>query len=74
MCTGQAREQRNSVIENESLETEGVVRNSEQGICSVRSKEEGWSHILRCGRTKIGGIRIWTNSAEISMQKYVPGG
>jgi hypothetical protein len=31
----------------------GVRRNSEWGFSSICSKEEEWSHILRCERTKI---------------------
>jgi hypothetical protein len=30
----------------------GVRRNTEQRICPMRSKEEGWSHIFRCDETK----------------------
>jgi hypothetical protein len=30
----------------------GVRRNIEQGTCPVCNKEEGWSHLLRCGETK----------------------
>jgi hypothetical protein len=63
------RWERNIVVENKSLESEGIMRNSEKGICPGCNKEEFWSHILRCGRTKIGGTRIWTKSAEISIQK-----
>lgn len=53
------------MVENSSLHTEGIMRNSEEGICPGCSKEEDWNRILRCGRTKIGETRIWTKSAEI---------
>jgi hypothetical protein len=30
----------------------GVRGNTEQGICPICNKEEGWSHILRCEETR----------------------
>jgi hypothetical protein len=30
----------------------GVRRNTEQGMCPMCNKEEGWSHILRCKETR----------------------
>jgi hypothetical protein len=30
----------------------GVMGNTEQGMCPMRNKEEGWSHILRCTETR----------------------
>jgi hypothetical protein len=30
----------------------GVRGNTEQGMCSVCNKNEGWSHILRCAETR----------------------
>jgi hypothetical protein len=30
----------------------GVRENTEQGMCHVCNKEEGWSHILRCAETR----------------------
>jgi hypothetical protein len=41
------------MVEYITLEAEGVRRNNEQGICSKCSKEEDWSHILRCDGRKI---------------------
>jgi hypothetical protein len=58
-------------VENSSLHTEGIMRNSEEGICPGCSKEEDWNRILRCGRTKIGETRIWTKSAEIGTKRLV---
>jgi hypothetical protein len=50
-------QERNSVVKNRGLEAE---RDSEQGICPIRSDEEYWSHTLRCEGTQIGGTRFWT--------------
>jgi hypothetical protein len=33
----------------------GVRENTEQGMCPMCNKEEGWSHILRCVEN-----RSWT--------------
>jgi hypothetical protein len=30
----------------------GVRGNTEQGMCPMCNKEEGWSHILRCKETR----------------------
>jgi hypothetical protein len=30
----------------------GVRGNTEQGMCSMCNKEEGWGHILRCEETR----------------------
>jgi hypothetical protein len=31
----------------------GVRGNTEQGMCPMYNKEEGWSHILRSGNQKL---------------------
>jgi hypothetical protein len=30
----------------------GIRGNTEHGMCPMCNKEEGWSHILRCGETR----------------------
>jgi hypothetical protein len=30
----------------------GVRENTEQGMCPMCNKEEGWSHVLRCEKTR----------------------
>jgi hypothetical protein len=52
----------------------GVRRNIEQGICPMYNKEEGWSHILRCGETKswrndLADKRFTSVDPEIGIRK-----
>jgi hypothetical protein len=41
----------------------------EQGICPIRSKDENWSHIVRCEEAI-----FWTRRLGMSTQKSVTGG
>jgi hypothetical protein len=34
------------------LRLKGVRENTEHGMCPMCYKEEGWSHILRCAKTR----------------------
>jgi hypothetical protein len=38
-----------------NLEIKSVRENTEQGMCPICNKEEGWSHILRCEETRNWG-------------------
>jgi hypothetical protein len=45
-------QQKNSMVENRSLDTEKLKRNNEHGMWPIHSKEEEWYHILGCEGTK----------------------
>jgi ribosomal protein L37AE/L43A len=65
------------MVENRSLETEGVRRNSEQRICPTCSKEEHWRHTLKYEGRKIWrvqnlGKRFSNIGAEIDIVTYGP--
>jgi uncharacterized protein YprB with RNaseH-like and TPR domain len=36
----------------------GVRGNTEQGMCPMCNKEEGWSHILRCAENRSWGEKL----------------
>jgi hypothetical protein len=58
LCTGGARSQeRNCKVAVQSLK--GVRRSNEQRICPICGKEEDWSHIQVCERTKISRDDIY---------------
>jgi hypothetical protein len=47
----------------------GVMRNSEQGICLICSKEEAWSRMLGCEGERFGGTGFWKRGLGTSMSK-----
>jgi hypothetical protein len=52
----------------------GVRGNTEEGICPMCNKEEGWSHILRCVKTRswreeLADKRFTNIEPEIGMRR-----
>jgi hypothetical protein len=47
----------------------GVKGNTEQGMCPMCNKEEGWSHILRCDGTRSWGEELVDENSLVLSQK-----
>jgi hypothetical protein len=47
----------------------GVWGNTEQGMCPMCNKEEGWSHILRCAETRRWREELVDKDSQILNQK-----
>jgi hypothetical protein len=63
--------ERHGAAETGVLGVNGVRGNNEQGIFSICSKQEEWSHTLKCEGTRIWMDEISGKSLGISVPKYI---